>query len=119
MASKIHEHEIVAPLASHVFKHAWKNGVWDVYETISFDLLDSDSIERKAHTWFGRSIHLSESSDRPLLHYLLGKPSLESHSDHYEKAKKILASASSVGLVEEEAASQFREELAASILKAN
>src|SRR5690606_10953088 len=53
LAEKIHEHEVVAPLASHVFKHAWKNGVWNVYETLSFDLADPDSIERKAHTWYG------------------------------------------------------------------
>ena len=113
VASRIQEHEIVAPLASHVFKHAWKNGVWNVYETISFDLLDSDSIERKAHTWYGRSVHLLESEDKPKLHLLLGKPSLEQHSRKYGQAKRILESVRNGGvrLIEEDDASQFADEL--------
>jgi len=116
VAPRICEHEIVAPLASHVFKHAWKNGVWNVYETISFDLLESESIERKAHTWFGRSVHLIQSPDRPKLHYLLGKPALEIHAGKYEKAKKILSSAEDVHLVEEEEAEDFAAELEKSIV---
>ncbi len=73
VAPKLVEHEVVAPLAAHTFKYAWKNGVWNVYETLSFDLLNADSIEQKAHTWFGRSVHLGHSADKPKIHYLLGK----------------------------------------------
>ncbi len=116
VAPRICEHEIVAPLANHVFKHAWKNGVWNVYETISFDLLESDSIERKAHTWFGRSVHLIQSPDRPKLHYLLGKPTLETHAGKYEKAKKILSSAEDVRLVEEDEVEYFAAELQRNII---
>lgn len=105
--SKIQQHQIVAPLASHIFQYAWKNGVWNVYETLSFDLLDADSIERKAHTWYGRSVHLSESPDRPKLHFLLGQPSLTSHVKKYGQAKEILRSAKGVELIEEDQADSF------------
>src|SRR5690606_16336919 len=42
VAARMTEHEVVAPLVSHVFKNAWKNGVWNVYEPLSFDLLDRE-----------------------------------------------------------------------------
>ena len=118
LATRIQEHEIVAPLASHTFKHAWKNGVWNVYETLSFDLLDADSIEKKAHTWFGRSVHLVQSPDQPKIHFLLGKPELASHAKAYGKAKDILSSESRVSLIEEDEAASFAESLKAQVLAA-
>ncbi|MFZ4777988.1 MAG: DUF3037 domain-containing protein [Terrimicrobiaceae bacterium] len=118
LASRIQEHEIVAPLASHTFKHAWKNGIWNVYETLSFDLLDADSIEKKAHTWFGRSVHLAQSQDRPKINFLLGKPELASNAKAYGKAKDILSSEHQVTLVEEDEAVNFAESLQAQVLAA-
>lgn len=107
VVAKIKEHEVRAPLARHVFKHAWKNGVWNVYETLSFDLTDSDSIERKAHLWYGRSIHLSQAAEAPTQHYLLGKPTLASNARHYGRAKDILLSSGVVTLIEEDEARDF------------
>lgn len=118
VAPRLQEHEVVAPLASHVFKYAWKNGVWKVYETLSFDLVEAESIERKAHAWFGRSIHLLESRDQPRLHYLLGKPSLPEHNKQYEHAKDILRSAQGIQLVEEQDADAFAQALAIEVAKA-
>lgn len=111
VAPRMQEHEVVAPLASHVFKDARKNGHWKVYETLSFDLMDPDSIERKAHTWYGRSVHLSQSTEPPKLHYLLGKPGLSSNWSHYGRAKKILCSSGVVTLIEEDEAADFGSEL--------
>lgn len=116
LAEKMHEHEVVAPLASHVFKHAWKNGVWNVYETLSFDMADPDSIERKAHTWFGRSVHLSEAKESPKLHYLLGKPTLASNARQYGRAKDILSSCDGVTLIEEDEAEDFGRDLESRVL---
>lgn len=117
VAPRITEHEIVAPLVSHVFKNAWKNGAWNVYETLSFDLLDRDDIEAKASKWFGRSVHLRKSPDQPRIHFLLGKPSLEANRAAYGKAKDILREAG-VQLVEEDEARDFASELRATIEKA-
>ena len=107
----MHEHEVVAPLASHVFKHAWKNGVWNVYETLSFDMADPDSIERKAHTWYGRSMHLKKAKEAPKLHYLLGRPSLTENARHYGRAKDILNSCEGITLIEEDQAADFGRDL--------
>lgn len=118
LAERIHEHEVVAPLASHVFKHAWKNGVWNVYETLSFDMTDPDSIERKAHTWYGRSMHLSQAEEAPKLHYLLGKPALASNTRHYGRAKDILNSCEGVTLIEEDEAADFGRDLENRVMNA-
>ena len=118
LAGKIHEHEVVAPLASHVFKNAWKNGVWNVYETLSFDMADSDSIERKAHTWYGRSMHLSQAKEAPKLHFLLGKPTLPANARQYGRAKDILHSCKGVTLIEEDQAADFGRELESRVLNA-
>ena len=111
VAARIKEHEVRAPLAQHVFKHAWKNGVWNVYETLSFDLADSDSIERKAHLWYGRSTHLSQAQDAPKLHFLLGKPTLAANARNYGRAKDILNSSGVVTLIEEDEVADFAASL--------
>lgn len=110
VAAKMTEHEVVSPLISHVFKNAWKNGVWNVYEPLSFDLLDQEAIEAKASKWFGRSVHLLKSDEKPKIHFLLGKPSIEENRKAYDKAKNILADAA-VTLVEEDAADEFAADL--------
>jgi hypothetical protein len=92
--------------------------VWNVYETLSFDLASPDSIEQKAHTWFGRSVHLAESPDRPRLHYLLGKPTLAENKKAYGQAKDILKSAPQVQIVEEDEVNDFARELESSVAKA-
>jgi len=110
IAPLITEHRIEAPLLSHVFKTAWKNGVWHVYETLSFDLLKSEDIEAKASKWLGRSINLKKSPENPRLHFLLGKPSLDRNRSAYGKAKDILAGAE-VALIEEDAVEDFQNDL--------
>ncbi len=114
VASRMTEHEVVAPLLSHVFKNAWKNGVWNVYETLSFDLLGRDDIEAKASKWFGRSLNLQKSQDQPRIHFLLGKPSLAQNQGAYGKAKDILRGAD-VALIEEDEARDFAQELRSTI----
>ncbi|MDB6067168.1 MAG: hypothetical protein JWR26_3376 [Pedosphaera sp.] len=118
IAPLLHAHEIIAPLASHNFKYAWKNGVWNVYETISFDLVEAESIERKAHTWYGRSMHLAASPDHPKIHFLLGKPAADEHLQLYGQAKEILLSAQNVRLIEEQEADAFALRLASEVAKA-
>ena len=115
---KITTHEVIAPLDSHTFERAWKNGVWNVYETLSFDLIDSQSIERKAHTWFSRSTHLMQAEETPHLHFLLGKPTTQGYAKHYDRAKSILDSSRCVTLVEEDEAEDFARRLAESVQKA-
>ena len=53
LAGNLTEKVIAGSLDDVTFKHAWKNGQWNVYEPVSFDLADEDGIKRKAREWLG------------------------------------------------------------------
>jgi (2Fe-2S) ferredoxin len=105
------EHEVVAPLASHVFPQAWKNGVWNVYQPLSFDLKRGENIRHKAYHWESLTRFLAQSAETPKIHLLLGAPSGDQRKD-YEKAKDVLRSSNLVNLVEEDQAADFASDLA-------
>jgi hypothetical protein len=92
LAKNLTEKVIAGPLDDVTFKHAWKNGRWNVYEPVSFDLADADGIKRKAREWLG---HLSAVVDdggvepfKP--HFLVGAPTDAKLNGAYETAKAIL-----------------------------
>jgi len=103
-------HEVTAPLASHVFPQAWKNGVWNVYEALSFDLKRSESIRNKTYRWDSLTRFLADSAEKPKIHLLLGVPSGDKRKD-YKDAKDILNSSRLVNLIEEDEAADFARDL--------
>jgi hypothetical protein len=116
--SVIRKHEVVAPLAQHTFEHAWKNGDWNVYQPLSFDLKKSDDIYEKAYRWDSRSRHLHDAEEKPSIHLLLGAPEDPRLSRAYGKAKDILNGSKVVELIEEDAADHFAVELIERVKKA-
>lgn len=113
--SVIRKHEVVAPLASHTFEHAWKNGVWNVYQSLSFDLKRAEDIKDKAYRWDSRSQHLNESPENPNIHILLGSPDDSKLKISYGMAKDILVGSGGVTLIEEDEASDFATDLKAKV----
>ncbi|MES2995729.1 MAG: DUF3037 domain-containing protein [Verrucomicrobiota bacterium] len=116
--SHIVEHEVISPHASHVFHQAWKNGVWNVYQTLSFDYKRSDNIKTKAYHWESLSRFLSQSPEHPQIHLLLAAPSDESNHPAYSKAKDVLHASQVVKIIEEDEAADFARDLEKKILKA-
>jgi hypothetical protein len=114
----VSSHEITAPLATHLFPQAWKNGVWNVYQPLSFDLKQGETIRNKAYRWESLTRFLADSPERPKIHLLLGEPSGDQRKD-YAKAKDVLRSSRVVELVEENEASDFARELEASVKAAS
>ncbi len=88
--NRLRPKRITAPDDDYEFEHAWKNQRWRVYEPISFDLQEADSVTSKANRWLGRAINLNESSEKFVLHLLLGEPSLDKMRPAYAKAENIL-----------------------------
>jgi hypothetical protein len=82
--------EIIAQDYKYEFEHAWKNGIWNLYEPISFDLLEEHTIREKANTWLGRLYSLRESSDPFSLTFLLGAPQNARMNAAYRDAENIL-----------------------------
>jgi hypothetical protein len=75
---------------SYDFAHAWKNGVWNLYEPISFDLLDASSMLEKANKWVGRAFALGESPEAFKLNILLGAPQDTRLREAYVRAENLL-----------------------------
>ena len=73
------------------FRHAWKNGRWHVYEPLSFDLAEADTIKDKARRWLG---HLSAvkvgATEDVQVHFLVGRPQSPSLVPAYNNAVEIL-----------------------------
>ena len=90
VVSRLRPKRITAPDDDYEFEHAWKNERWRMYEPLSFDLLDAESISSKANRWLGRAINLNDSPEKFVLHLLLGEPSLEKMRAAYAKAENIL-----------------------------
>lgn len=105
--------KIIAPNYEYEFKHSWKNEVHHLYEPVSFDLVESNSILDKANRWVGRATSLADSNDKFRLHLLLGEPQGSSLKSTFIKASNILRKMPGTPeLIRESEAERFAEELA-------
>jgi hypothetical protein len=86
----LHPKKIIAPNFDYEFEHSWRNEVWHVYEPISFDLLEANSIVDKANRWLGRGTTLAESNEQFKIHLLLGEPQDSHLRNAFIKAQNIL-----------------------------
>jgi hypothetical protein len=109
------EHEVKAPHASHVFSQAWKNGVWNVYQPLSFDQKLSEKIRSKAFRWESLTRWLSQAPDKPNIYLLLAAPS-GNQRRAYDDAKDLLHASGAVRLIEENEAKDFARDLERRIL---
>jgi hypothetical protein len=116
--AKLQPKRIVAKDYEHEFDHAWKNGAWNLYQPISFDLVSAGSLVDKANHWLGRATILKESDEAFKLHLLLGSPRLDSLKSEYQKALNILHRMPvKMEFVREDEAPKFSKELAEEIQK--
>lgn len=95
LARNLTEKVIAGSVDDVTFKHAWKNGQWNVYEPVSFDLADEDGIKRKAREWLGHlAAVVDDDSVEPFKpHFLVGAPADARLTGAYETAKEILRKA--------------------------
>lgn len=90
VANKLIAKKIAVHDYEYEFRHSWKNRVWHVYEPISLDLLDAQSIADKANRWVGRATNLIESKEPWKIHVLLGEPKDSKMKPAFVKAQNIL-----------------------------
>ncbi len=72
------------------FRFGWQNAVWHLYEPVSFDLLDPNSIREKAVRWYGRSAALQGSADKFKIHFLIGEPRQPGTEGAFQNALHLL-----------------------------
>ena len=110
------EEKVIAVADDSVkFEHAWKNGAWNCYEPLSFDLSSDASIKEKAHRWLGQVSSIKDAYEGFKVYFLVGKPSDVDLSDAYEQAVSILRKAPSSAVVEESRAEEFSKTVAQAI----
>jgi hypothetical protein len=90
ITSHLTKKRIVASSYDYEFERAWKNGVWHVYEPVSFDMADASSILEKANRWVGRATSLYDSSEQFKIHLLLGEPQDQRLQATFVKAQNLL-----------------------------
>jgi hypothetical protein len=90
LAKRLVPKQIIAKDYKYDFDHAWKNGMWNLYEPVSFDLLEEYAIREKANKWLGRALCLGESPEPFKLTLLLGAPQNDRMRDAFQHAENIL-----------------------------
>jgi hypothetical protein len=77
LTAKLTTHKIKTQDDEFVFEHAWKNGVWNIYEPVAFNLQDVQSIKNKVYKWVGKIGELAGASEEISLHFLSTLPQKE------------------------------------------
>jgi hypothetical protein len=93
VASRLQEKIISGPVDDVLFRHAWKNGRWQVYEPVSFDLVDADGIKGKARQWVGHlAAVVGDGRNVELFkpHFIVGAPRDAKLRPAYDSAVAIL-----------------------------
>ncbi|MGN6422456.1 MAG: DUF3037 domain-containing protein [Asticcacaulis sp.] len=95
LADRFQEKAIIGSVDEISFKHAWKNGLWHVYEPLSFDLVDADGIKGKAREWLGHLSAVLADSEAEVFkaHFVVGRPSNPALETAYKNAIAILKAA--------------------------
>ena len=72
------------------FDHAWKNGVWHVYEALSFELATPEGIQGKAARWSGHMLGLEGAREQIKPHFIVAPPKNDALMSSYQKAVALL-----------------------------
>ena len=114
--SRLHPKTISVEDDEITFAHAWKNQKWHCIETLSFDLIQPQSIKDKAHAWLGKMTSIKDSREEFRVCYLVGEPQHESSRRAFNQALSVLHKTPvEHQVVREVEADQFAEEVAKQI----
>jgi hypothetical protein len=115
VANRVQPKEIVTPDYQYEFRFACRNGIWHVYEPVSFDLVDPNSIGEKAARWLGRGTALHESAEQFKIHFLLGEPRQKEAQKAFAHAMHLLEKIHDAELVREKDVESFADGVAQDI----
>lgn len=88
--SRLHPKSISVKDDEITFDHAWRNHQWHCLESLSFDLMQPQSIKDKAHSWLGRLTSVKDSEESFKVYFLIGEPQLEGSQRAFEQALNVL-----------------------------
>ena len=70
LSGKLTPHTISTETDHIEFDKAWKNGVWNIYQTLSFDLKRTDAIKNKVYRWSGILNEIEKTQEDFNLYFL-------------------------------------------------
>ncbi|MDE3182228.1 MAG: hypothetical protein KGM16_02305 [Bacteroidota bacterium] len=70
ISSHLKPHNIKTENDELEFDKAWKNGVWNCFETVSFNLTRTDAIKNKVYKWVGKLDELNTSEEAKHIYLL-------------------------------------------------
>lgn len=91
ITKKLTKHEIKTQNDTFKFDLTYKNGALHLYNPVSFDLVDHDSIRQKAYAWKGRIAEIETANEKINIHMLLLYPEHQNQKDK-EFINKVLLS---------------------------
>jgi hypothetical protein len=121
-AAKLSEKVIKTNDYQYDFHFAWKNDIWHLYEPVSFDLVDPNSIREKANRWLGRGVALDDARKKEQfkIHFILGEPRQAGTKEAFENALHLLQKIpGQKELVRESEIEHFAEHVAEEIVSHN
>jgi hypothetical protein len=83
-------HTVIADRHVYEFERAWKNGVWNLFTPISFDLRDAGTFKSKAERFLGQGMMLTRSTEALKVYFLIGEPSQPDMRVQFDQALDIL-----------------------------
>ncbi len=85
-------HSLTVPHYEHRFDHAWKNGIWNIAQPISLDLVEPRAIKEKAALWVGKLLTLRPQSEQATrFFFVVGMPPDEGLMKIREAARDAVA----------------------------
>ena len=88
ISSHLTHHNIKTQNDELEFDKAWKNGVWNCFETVSFNLTRPDPIKNKVYKWVGKLDELNSSVEAIHIYLLSVLPN--EHSELRNFIKKMI-----------------------------
>ncbi|NII25779.1 DUF3037 domain-containing protein [Pseudoflavitalea sp. X16] len=91
ISSHLSAHKVKTKNDELEFEKAWKNGAWNCFESVSFNLTRPDAIKNKVYKWVGKLDELNSSSEQVHIYLLSilphGSPELDKFINKTIKGK--------------------------------
>ncbi len=113
ITTKLKDHTVNTNNDKIKFDKSWKNGVWNCYQTLSFDLKKEDNIKGKVYKWSGIVRELETANEKMNLYFLTTVPKSESKKlkTFIEDTLTLKTDRLCVKIVSESEADQFAVEV--------
>ncbi|MDR6941691.1 DUF3037 domain-containing protein [Mucilaginibacter pocheonensis] len=115
---KLKDHTVKTHNDHIKFDKAWKNGVWNCYQSLAFDLKKEDSVKNKVYKWSGIIKELQSSNEKMNLYFLTTSPKESKQLNNFIKHTLTQKNSEvNVTIVTEDEAEQFASKVKIAIEK--